>query len=124
MKKSFVKIIAVALILVTCLSVLAACGGLSGTYSGKADLFGLAGATVDYKFAGSKVTITTKVEIFGVGSENSLEGTYKLVKADDGTQEIVFTFEGEDADTYSGTFSFEKGEDSIKIGGVSYTKKK
>ena len=66
MKKS-VRIFALALALVTVVAVLASCGGtkLSGTYEGKADLFGIAGGSVTYKFSGSDVTITstgTKIE--------------------------------------------------------------
>ncbi len=124
MKKTSVKIIVVALVLVTCLSLFAACG-LSGTYSAEVDLFGLAGANVDYKFAGNKVTITVTAGIAGFEKTTEFDGKYEIVDGEEeGTKNIVFKFEGEDAETYNGSFSFEKGEDSIIIGGVTYNKKK
>lgn len=112
MKKTFVKVIALALVLVTLTSVLASCGArLSGKYS----LEGF-GTGVVYEFKGSKVFITLKVAGF---SGEATEGKYKI--KDD---KITFTFESDDDDVkkYDGTFDFEKGDDYIKIAGVKYTK--
>jgi hypothetical protein len=95
------------------LSSLAACGKrISGTYSAE-----IAGSGAEFKFSGSKVTITTKV--FGSVVSTS-EGEYSI--KDD---KITFEFEKEDSDDvkkYNGTFDFEKKDDSIKIGVVTYDK--
>ena len=112
MKKTFVKVIAMALALVTLTCLLASCGTkLSGKYS----LEGF-GTGVVYEFKGSKVFITLKIAGF---SGEAVEGKYKI---DD--NKITFTFETDDEDVkkYDGTFDFEKGEDYIKIAGVKYTK--
>ena len=112
MKKT-IRVMALVLALATVLFVFAACGKtLSGTYS--AEVLGT-GAT--YEFKGSKVTVTAKA--LGVVAFEA-EGTYKI----DGDQ-ITFTFEGDekDAKEYNGTFTFEEGDDYIKIGLVKYTKK-
>jgi uncharacterized lipoprotein YehR (DUF1307 family) len=108
--KKLTKVLALTVVAAMLCLVLASCGGLSGKY--KADAL-VAGAT--YEFKGNKVTVTA--EVFGF--EKSFEGKYKLVKDGD-VQKIEFTFEDSDAEKYSGTFSFEKGEDYIKIGGVKY----
>ena len=113
--KKLTKVLALAVVASMLCLVLASCGGLSGKY--EADALGLAGAT--YEFKGNKVTITVDV----VGFEKSFEGKYKLVKEDD-KQKIEFTFEDAEAEKYTGSFSFEKGEDYIKIGGVKYKKAK
>jgi len=111
MKKTFVRIAAVAVLVVMLACSLVACGGLSGTYSASA--LGLAGAS--YTFKGSNVTI----EVGALGFTTEIEGKYSI----DG-DEITFTFDDdeEDASKYEGTFDFEKGDDYIKIGGVKYEK--
>ena len=109
--KTSVKVISLALALVTLVCVFASCGTkLSGTYSAEAF-----GTGVSYEFKGSKVTVSFKL----LGQSESIEGTYKI--KDD---EITFTFDSDDkeAKEYSGTFDFEKGDDYIKIEGVKYTK--
>lgn len=111
--KKLTKVLALAIVVAMACLALASCGGLSGKY--KADALGLAGAT--YEFKGNKVTIT--VEAIGGILETSFEGKYKLVKDGD-AQKIEFTFEDSEAEKYSGSFSFEKGEDFIKIGGIKY----
>ncbi len=109
--KNVVKVISIALALVTLVCVFASCGTkLSGKYSAEAF-----GTGVSYEFKGSKVTVSFKL----LGQSESIEGTYKI--KDD---KITFTFDSdnEDAKNYSGTFGFEKGEDYIKIEGIKYTK--
>ena len=109
MKKIISIVLAAALMLCT-LFALASCGGLSGKY--ELDAF-VASAT--YEFKGNKVTLTAEVG----GFEKSFEGKYKLVKDGD-AQKIEFTFDDKDAEKYTGSFSFEKGDGYIKIGGVKY----
>jgi len=108
--KKLTKVLALAIVVAMACLALASCGGLSGKY--KLDAL-VGGAT--YEFKGNKVTITAEV----LGFEKSFEGKYKLVKDGD-AQKIEFTFENSDAKEYACTFSFEKGEDYIKIGGVRY----
>lgn len=112
MKNTFVKVIALALVIATLACVFASCGKtISGTYSAEAF-----GTGVVYEFKGSKVFITLKVVGF---SGEAVEGKYEI-----NDDKITFTFESDDSDVnkYNGEFSFEKGEDYIKIGGVKYTK--
>ena len=116
MKKS-IKIVAVAMVvLMLCLS-LASCGKtLTGEYESDAGLFG----KTSYEFSGKTVKISyTSI----LGTVNSIEGEYSI---DD--DEITFTFEDvdeekeEDAKKLDGTFTFEEGEDYIKIGNFKYEK--
>lgn len=104
MRKS-AKILSFLLVVVVLMFTLASCGSrLSGTYETDEVL----GSKTSYTFDGNEVTI--KITIIGVSTE--LTGTYAI--EDD---EITFTFgEDEDAKTYSGTHSFEKGDGYIKIG--------
>lgn len=110
MSKNIIRVSALALVIVMLTAVLASCGGPSGTYEAE-----VLGQGLSYTFKGSKVTIKVKL----LGTVTSFEGKYKI----DG-EEITFTFEDEDdgADKYSGTMTFEQGDDYIKIGGVKYTK--
>ena len=112
MKKTFVKVLALALALVTLTCFFASCGArLSGKYSAE-----VWGTGVVYEFKGSKVFITLKIAGF---SGEATEGTYKI--KDD---KITFTFETDDSDikSYEGTFDFEKGDGYIKIAGSKYEK--
>ena len=123
MKKSIIRILALALVIVLTCAVLASCGNtISGTYTGKADLFGLAGAETTYKFSGNKVKITATAEVFGFEKTSEYEGTYEIAETEDGQQTITFTFEDDEAKDYSGTLSFAKTEEGIKIGGIEYKK--
>lgn len=126
MKKTVIRIISAALVISALCMVLASCATvLSGTYTGKADLFGLVGGEVSYKFSGSKVTITSKANIAGFEKTSTYDGKYSIEDKNDGTQTITFTFDSGDADEYNGTMSFSQDKDAgtIKIGGVTYTKK-
>ena len=122
MKKTVIRIVALSLAVMMLGAMLVACGTISGTYKGSADVFGLAGADVTYKFSGKKVTITVVANVLGFEKTTTSEGTYVIEKADDGTQTITFTFENEDASSYNGTLPFEKTDDGIKIGDVEYKK--
>ena len=117
MKKTILKIVALSLVAVMICALLVSCGTtLSGTYSAKIDV-GVAESETSYKFSGKKVTVTTTAGVAGFEKTVELDGTYKI--EDD---KITFTFEGEDANSYSGTVPFEKTEDGIKIAGVEYKK--
>lgn len=112
MKKTFVKILALALALITMTCFMVSCGTrLSGKYSAE-----VWGTGVTYEFKGDKVSITLKLAGF---SGDATEGRYEI--KDD---KITFTFETNDTEVkkYEGSFDFEKGEDYIKIAGVKYNK--
>ena len=47
---------------------------------------------------------------------------FKKCRKEDGKMEITFTYEADDDTVKSGTYSFEEGEDYIKIGGAQYKK--
>lgn len=103
------KVIALALVAVMLTMTLVSCGGVSGKYSAE-----LLGTGVELEFKGSKVNARFKV----LGSYgDAIEGKYKI-KGD----EITITFPDGDKETedLSGTHSFEKGDDYIKIGVVTY----
>lgn len=114
MKKTFVKVIALALALVTLTCVFASCGTkLSGKYEATID-----GAGAILEFKGSKVELSVKA--FGKYGD-PISGEYEIK---DG--KITLTFEEENVVTYliGGTSDFEKAEDTIKIGIFTFTKTK
>ena len=51
-----------------------------------------------------------------VACSKKLSGTYEITENDDGTMEITINLETEDDHIKSGTYTFEEGEDYIKIG--------
>ena len=115
MKKT-ARILSVVLLVVMLCTMLASCSTFTGEYQASA-----LGVTTTYKFGlfGS-VTITTEASILGAVTKTEIEGKYKV--EDD---QITFTFDSEDeeeAKEYSGTFTFEKLEDGIKIGLITYQK--
>ena len=119
MKKNLIRFTCLALVIVIAGIVLVSCSGPSGTYG---DASGLVG--VEYKFKGSKVSIT-----FGaLGFTKTIDGKYSIGKDSDGNRTIIFTFEGEDASRYEGTHSYSSGKDDsgeyIKIDGITLYKKK
>ena len=116
------KLLCAVLVVVMVLS-LAACGKtLKGTY--EAEIGGsLLGYTATYEFSGSKVEITKKATVLGTVNTTSLEGKYEITENDDGSMEITITLESEDDEIKSGTYTFEEGEDYIKIAGIQYNKK-
>lgn len=111
--KKFARVLALALCVCLMLTLLTACGKkLSGKYSAE-----IMESGVTYSFNGSKVTITLKA--FG-NIVHTVEGKYEIDE-----DQISFTFPSgeENAEDYVGTKSFAEGEDYIKIGGITYTKK-
>lgn len=110
MKKA-VRLIALALVAVTALVLLSSCATkLSGTYQCDDTKI----LDVSLTFDGDKVTAKGKLGIIAT----EVEGTYKIEG-----DKITITFEN-DAFKIGGEKSFEKDGDTVKIGGVSYTKVK
>ena len=113
------KIISTLLVCVLLLGCVLTLGSCDKILMGEYKLDALVGE-VTYEFKLNKVEIS--VEALGQDVAE-LEGTFKISKNDKGESEITFTFENEEnAKEYAGTFSFEKGDDYIKIGGVKYNK--
>ena len=118
MKNTFVKVIALVLVIATLTCVFASCGKtISGTYKAELGSTSVLGGSATYKFSGSKVTISVTAGAFGFEKTTTFEGKYEI-----NDDQITFTFEDSDAGEYNGTQSFEKGDGYIKIGGVTYTK--
>ena len=83
---------------------------LSGTYAAE-----MMGTEVAYTFEGDKVT--RSVTLLGI-TDTEATGTYEI---HDGW--ITFDFDDYSSDedpTYDGTYEFEKGDDFIKIGTITY----
>ncbi len=120
--KNFLRSVSLVLVLVTvCLS-LASCGkSISGSYTAEAELFGLKGETTYTFGAFGKVTRTHKATVAGKVTTTEAEGKYKIEKDGD-KMEITLTFEDDKGEKVENTYTFEKGEDSIKIGLVEYKK--
>ncbi len=118
--KNVIKVLSLTIALVMLVSTLAACGGVSGTYTNDTT-----NTTYEFSLFGSKFTKTTKVTILGAVNTTVVEGTYEL---NDAGNEITITEvdeEGNEKDPY--TLAFEEGEDEngnafIKIGLFTYTK--
>ena len=116
--KKIVSSILVCVMLLGCVFALTSCVKvLNGSYSDE-----LTGLTT-YTFEGKKVTIEA-----GVGNyTKKVEGTYEIKTNDKDEEVIVFTFEGDDAEKYTGEFAFVEGTEGdkqyIKIGLFKYIKK-
>jgi uncharacterized lipoprotein YehR (DUF1307 family) len=122
MKKTLVRVIALALVTVMLVCALASCSKtLSGEYSAEVEILGQK-ASVTYKFSGNDVEVTTKTTILGQVNTETEEATYEIVENEDGTMEITFSVE-EDGEIKTNTVTFEEGEDYIKLGGIQYNKK-
>ena len=123
MKKTMTKLAAfvLAMLMMTC--IFASCAKtLSGSYEAELSLLGQ-GVNVTYTFSGSKVTVTSKVTILGTVNTEEIKGTYEIAENSDGSMEITLDFEEETATLKDGTYTFDQGEDYIKIGIVKYNKK-
>lgn len=110
MKKTLVRVLAIALVAVTLVFVLASCGGVpAGEYiNGDPEI---TKSYTKYTFKGNKVT----AEVYALGSKTdaSFEGTYKVK---DGN--ITFTYEDEDGNekTTDPVVYKENDDGSIEIG--------
>ena len=115
--KKIISTLLVCVLLLGCVLSLASCSKLLfGKYELDATV-----ASVTFDFKVTKVAVTFEA----LGQETTVEGSFKITENDKGDLEITFTFDDEEkAKEYAGTFSFEKGDDYIKIGGVEYKKVK
>ena len=116
------KALCVVLVVVMMLSLVACGKTLKGTYEAEIDAIVMK-YTSTYEFSGSKVEITKKTTVFGTVNTSTFEGKYEITENEDGTMEITISLETEDDEIKSGTYTFEEGEDYIKIAGIQYTKK-
>lgn len=123
MKKTSAKLFALILASVMLVCVLASCGKkvTAGSYTAEIEILGQS-AGVTYTFKGNKIEAESKVEILGFENSKTAEGTYEIVKDDDGDMEIKIDFEDETDIFKDGTYSFSEGDDYIKIAGVKYEK--
>ncbi len=127
MKKTIIKIMALALVAVMVCAVLVSCGGPSGEYGSD-----------DYtlKFSGSNVTVSWK----GWTQSFEMTGTFEMGENEDGKRTITFTMDETEGESYlgdagyaiakglfDGTKSYNEGSDDngsyIEIGGARYYKK-
>ncbi len=120
MKKTIIKIMALALVVVIACLALASCAKtISGKYEGEIDVL-LVKYKVTYAFSGKNVEVTRKTTtMLGTSDTVTVKGTYEINDAGD---EITFTWESEDDVIEGGTFIFEETENGIKIGTVEYKK--
>ena len=122
MKKSFKKIMTVAIAMMMVVCSMAACGkSLSGSYESEVEILGQSW-NVTYTFKGKNVEAVSKVTILGNVQNTTSTGTYELVENADGTMEITMDFENETDLFKDGTFTFEEAEEYIKIGKSQYNK--
>ena len=122
MKKSLVKVFALALVAVMLVSSLVSCGGdLEGTYSAQITPLGQSWK-VSYTFSGNKVDAVAELTLFGNVTKLTATGTYELTQDENGNSRIVLDFEEENERFKDGNFNFQKGKDFIWISGTQYHK--
>ena len=122
MKNTMIKLLAVALVALMLVATLVSCGkSLSGAYSSKIELLGQSW-DVTYTFKGSKVEAVSKATLLGKVTTEESVGKYEIIENADGSLEIEIDFEDENSLFRDGTYTLDKGEDYIKIGGVQYNK--
>ena len=71
---------------------------------------------------GNKIVAESSVSILGIDKSTTAEGTYELIKYDDGDLEIKIDFEEETDLFKDGTYAYEEGDGYIKIGVIKYEK--
>ena len=118
--KRVLRITSLTIICVLLISMLASCGNRPfGAYESKAELLGQSVSTT-YDFGFNTVEVTVKTTILGQVETTTSSAKYEIHKTYDGL-EITFIEEVEGEEKAS-TFTYEIGEDFIKIGGVQYNK--
>ena len=124
MKKTNAKIISFLLVAVMLVCMLASCGQkvAAGTYEAEISVLGQS-AGVTYTFKGNKIVAESAVSILGIDKSKSAEGTYEIIKYDDGDLEIKIDFDEETDIFKDGTYSYSEGDGYIKISGIKYEKK-
>lgn len=122
MKKTLSAIL-VCVMLLGCVFALASCGNKpSGKYQAKLEILGQS-TTTTYDFKMNKVIVTVETEVLGNINTETSEYKYKVNKKDDGTLTIDLTGEVE-GEEKTNTYTYEKGDDYIKIAGIQYNKVK
>jgi len=122
MKKTLSAIL-VCVMLLGCVFTLASCGNKpSGKYQAKLEILGQS-TTTTYDFKMNKVIVTVETEVLGNINTETSEYKYKVNKKDDGTLTIDLTGEV-DGEDKTNTYTYEKGDDYIKIAGIKYNKVK
>ena len=122
MKKSIIKVFALALVaIIVCLAFASCAKTISGKYRAEVNV-GIAKYTVTYEFKGKNVEAVRKATtIVGTSDTVTVKGTYEI---NDEGNEITFTWESEDDVVKGGTYTFEETENGIKIGLAEYKKVK
>jgi len=120
--KKFIRSLSLVLVVVTlCLSLASCAKSVSGAYTAKVEILGQS-VEETYTFgAFGKVTRTHKATVLGSVKTTETEGKYKIEKNGD-AMEITLTFENDEGEKVENTYTFEKGEEYIKIGLVEYKK--
>jgi hypothetical protein len=123
MKKNIAKFIALIMAVAMLACMLASCGQkvASGSYKAEVEFLGQS-AGVTYTFKGNKLVAESAVSILGIDKSTTAEGTYELIKYDDGDLEIKIDFEKETDLFKDGTYAYEEGDGYIKIGVIKYEK--
>jgi hypothetical protein len=123
MKKTLIRVIALALVAVTLVCCLASCGKkLSGSYEAlDVEILGQK-MNVTYNFKGNEYEKVSKTTILGNVNTETEKGTYEIVELDDGTMEITFKKADAAEDDKGTTYTFEEGEGYIKIGTMQLNK--
>ena len=120
--KKIISLVLACILLVGCVFTLASCSTmLMGSYEAEVEILGQSASTT-YEFSPFGFKQITKTKLLGNINTETEEGTYKIVETDDGEFEITLDFE--DEDIKDKTYTFEQGEDYIKIAGVQYNKVK
>ena len=109
--KKFVSALSLVLLAAILGVTLVSCG-MSGAYKSAEFL----GSYTKYTFKGSKVTVD--IYMLGEKSDESFTGRFKIKDED-----ITFTWKNADGERKTATYSFKQiDENTVKIGGISYTK--
>ena len=119
--KNMTKVLALVLVLSMACMIFASCGKtISGTYQLDVRVVG-SGAVTTYKFSGNKYTCTVETYVLSsLTSTDVTEGTYEITETESGGYQISFT--EKDAESASTPVAFEEGENTIKIGLLTFTK--
>ena len=96
MKKTTIKILALALATLMVCVALVSCGGPSGKYAG--DIY-------TFEFKGSDVTVSWK----GLVDSYTMAGTYELGEDENGNKTISFTWQDGDSYVQDAAFAIPKG---------------
>ena len=121
MKQILIYLTLTAIIIATIFTLTSCEEQLSGVYVNDA-----LGTETSYNFRGDKVTVTVTTTLLGNVISKAYEGEYEITRTDGRTDIIDFDFDSDKAALYDGekTFSENKDDGTVTIGGIEYTKKK